>query len=82
LSAAVESCGCRFISATVANAVADSARAKSTANSSASAAFRLEQLATARDAAEARDAFADVDQAVRRLLPALSQFVSEIAGNR
>jgi CheY-like chemotaxis protein/HPt (histidine-containing phosphotransfer) domain-containing protein len=52
------------------------------AKAARSAAFRLEQLAVAQDAAEARDAFADVDQAVRRLLPALSQFVSEIAGNR
>jgi signal transduction histidine kinase/DNA-binding NarL/FixJ family response regulator/HPt (histidine-containing phosphotransfer) domain-containing protein len=45
-----------------------------------SAAFRLEQLAAARRTTEARAAFAEVDQAVQRLLPALSQFVNQIAG--
>ena len=52
------------------------------AEAARSAAFRLEQLAAARNESQARDAFAEVERAVRRLLPALSQFVSEIAGNR
>ena len=47
-----------------------------------SAAFRLEQLAAARDELQARDAFADVERTVRRLLPALSQLVSEMAADR
>ena len=51
------------------------------AEAARSAAFRLEQLAAARNESQARDAFAEVERAVRRLLPALSQFVSEIAGN-
>jgi CheY-like chemotaxis protein/HPt (histidine-containing phosphotransfer) domain-containing protein len=52
------------------------------ANAARLAAFRLEQLAGVQNALEARDAFADVERAVRRLLPALSQFVSEIADDR
>jgi HPt (histidine-containing phosphotransfer) domain-containing protein len=52
------------------------------AKAACSAAFRLEQVAGAQNALEARDAFADVERAVRRLLPALSQFASEIAGDR
>lgn len=52
------------------------------ANAARAAAFRLEQLAGAQDALEARDAFAEVEQRVRQLLPALTQFVSDIAGDR
>jgi signal transduction histidine kinase/AmiR/NasT family two-component response regulator/HPt (histidine-containing phosphotransfer) domain-containing protein len=52
------------------------------AKTARSAAFRLEQLAAARDELEARAAFADVERAVRRLLPALSQLVIEIASDR
>jgi signal transduction histidine kinase/DNA-binding NarL/FixJ family response regulator/HPt (histidine-containing phosphotransfer) domain-containing protein len=52
------------------------------ARAARAAAFRLEKLATEQNSLEAREAFADVDRAVRRLLPALSQFVSEIAGDR
>ncbi len=52
------------------------------AKAARSAAFRLEQLAAVRDELQARDAFAEVQRAVRRLLPALSQLVSEIAGDR
>jgi signal transduction histidine kinase/DNA-binding NarL/FixJ family response regulator/HPt (histidine-containing phosphotransfer) domain-containing protein len=52
------------------------------ADAARSAAFRLEQFAVEQNALAARDAFAEVEQAVRRLLPALSQFVSEIAGDR
>jgi signal transduction histidine kinase/DNA-binding response OmpR family regulator len=44
-----------------------------------SAAFRLEQLAARRDALEARCAFAELDDSIRELLPALSRFASEIA---
>ena len=49
------------------------------AGAAQSAAFRLEQLAVEHNALEAREAFAEVELSVRRLLPALSQFVSEIA---
>jgi signal transduction histidine kinase/DNA-binding response OmpR family regulator len=52
------------------------------ASAAHSAALRLEQLAVERKAVEAREAFAQVEQSVRQLLPALSQFVSEIAGGR
>jgi len=50
------------------------------ANVARLAALRLEQLAVERKPLEAREAFAEVDFTVRQLLPALSQFVSEIAG--
>jgi signal transduction histidine kinase/CheY-like chemotaxis protein/HPt (histidine-containing phosphotransfer) domain-containing protein len=50
------------------------------ANTARLAALRLEQLAIERKPLEAREAFAEVDVTIRQLLPALSQFVSEIAG--
>jgi HPt (histidine-containing phosphotransfer) domain-containing protein len=50
------------------------------ANTARLAALRLEQLAIQRKPLEAREAFAEVDVTIRQLLPALSQFVSEIAG--
>ena len=50
------------------------------ANTARLAALRLEELAIERKPLEAREAFAEVDLSVRQLLPALSQFVSEIAG--
>jgi signal transduction histidine kinase/HPt (histidine-containing phosphotransfer) domain-containing protein/ActR/RegA family two-component response regulator len=52
------------------------------ANAARLAAQRLEQLAIDRKPLEAREAFAEVDITIRQLLPALSQFVSEIASGR
>jgi HPt (histidine-containing phosphotransfer) domain-containing protein len=52
------------------------------ANTARLAALRLEQLALEQRPLEARDAFVEVDLTIRQLLPALSQFVSEIASGR